>query len=87
MYMCPCALCGARAARVAAMATKPFSMAIVLLLCWSAPSDNFGHAYRVYISKNEVRVRLGQYMRHSPGCATLAAPLPIRHPGQSTLRT
>ena len=52
-------------------------MVIVLLLCWSAPSDNFGHAYRVYISKSDVRVRLGQYVRHSPGCATFAASLPI----------
>ena len=32
MYMCPCALCGARAARVAAMAREPLLHAIVLLL-------------------------------------------------------
>ena len=33
MYICPCALCGARAARVSAMAIEPLRMAIVLLLC------------------------------------------------------
>ena len=33
MSMCPCALCGARAARVSAMAIEPLRMAIVLLLC------------------------------------------------------
>ena len=33
MSVCPCALCGARAARVSAMAIEPLRMAIVLLLC------------------------------------------------------
>ena len=57
---------------------EPLSMAIVLLLCCGAPSDNFTMHKNVYLSKSDARVRLGRYVRHSPGCATLAASLPTR---------
>ena len=53
MYMCPCALCGARAARVTAMAREPLLHAIVLLLCCyeDAPGQKrIPHLFCAYVS-------------------------------------